>query len=83
MWNEFVNQTKSKIADLRNHHHDSTASTIYAAAFLSHFVPSNTDWLHLDIAGVDAINSDTSHRYSGATGETFRTLFQFLVKRTN
>jgi leucyl aminopeptidase len=78
MWNEFVNATKSKIADYRNDAPESKASTIYAGAFLSNFVPKDVNWLHLDIAGVDMLKNDISHRYSGATGEILRTLFEFL-----
>lgn len=78
MWNEFVNSTKSKIADYRNDAPESKASTIYAGAFLSNFIPKNVDWLHLDIAGVDMLKKDILYRYSGATGEILRTLFEFI-----
>jgi len=81
MWPEFVNQTKSKIADYRNDSPESKASTIYAGAFLSNFVPENVDWMHLDIAGVDMLKGDTPYRYSGATAESLRTLFNFLKKQ--
>ena len=78
MWNEYITSTKSKIADYRNDAPESKASTIYAGAFLSNFVPKNVKWLHLDIAGVDMLKNDSQYRYSGATGEILRTLFEFL-----
>jgi len=54
-------------------------------AFLSNFIPSqnkNKDkkisWIHLDIAGVSYLNNETSSRFSGATGETFLSIFKFI-----
>jgi leucyl aminopeptidase len=49
-----------------------------AGAFLSNFVPANTNWLHLDIAGVDFLKSNTNNRFSGASAESLRSLFSFL-----
>jgi leucyl aminopeptidase len=48
-------------------------------AFLSNFVPSKTDWIHLDIASRDFLKSNTENRHSGATAEILRTLFYFLL----
>ena len=78
MWEEYIDLTKSNIADLKNYSYESKAGTIMAGAFLSHFIPSGVQWLHLDIAGVDSLNHNTSYRYYGATGEIMRSLFGFL-----
>jgi leucyl aminopeptidase len=79
MWNEYVELTKSNIADLKNYTHGVHASTIMAGAFLSNFIPNKSNWIHLDIAGVDNLSYDTNMRNYGATGEILRSLFYFLV----
>ena len=80
MWEEYVSLTKSNIADLKNYSYESNAGTIMAGAFLSQFLPQNAIWLHLDIAGVDSLKSDTEMRHYGATGEIMRSIFYFLQK---
>ncbi len=79
MWKEYVDLTKSKIADYRNYSVEAKASTIMGGAFLSNFVPLKTDWIHLDIASRDFLKSNTENRHSGATAEILRTLFYFLL----
>ena len=83
MWEEYIEQTKSKIADLRNYTYESRASTIMAGAFLSNFIPKGVNWLHLDIAGVDSLKYNTKMRHYGATGEILRSLFHFLKNINN
>jgi leucyl aminopeptidase len=78
MWKEYVDLTKSNIADFKNYTFEAKAGTIMAGAFLSNFVPENTNWIHLDIAGVDNIKYTTQRRFAGATGEIMRSLFYFL-----
>lgn len=78
MWKEYIDLTKSQIADYKNYTYESKAGTIMAGAFLSNFVPEKTDWLHLDIAGVDNLKFGTSMRNYGATGEIMRSLFNFV-----
>ena len=78
MWKEYVELTKSNIADYKNYTYGVSAGTIMAGAFLSNFVPQNTNWLHLDIAGVDFLKSNTNNRFSGASSESLRSLFTFL-----
>jgi len=58
---------KSRVADMRN----STgreAGSITAAQFLQRFVKEETPWIHLDIAGVASVKSDTALAPKGATG---------------
>ena len=76
MWNEYIEQTESNIADYRNHSKGAQAGAIMAGAFLSRFIPDNTSWIHLDIAGVD-LNEGDSKRSYGSTGEIFRTVYDF------
>jgi leucyl aminopeptidase len=78
MWEEYIQLTKSNIADLKNYSKESKAGTIMAGAFLSRFIPNKTIWIHLDIAGVDELNEETNMRNYGATGEIMRSVFSFL-----
>jgi leucyl aminopeptidase len=78
MWNEYVQLTKSNIADFKNYTYESRAGTIMAGAFLSNFIPKNANWIHLDIAGVDNLNHATNMRNYGASGEILRSIFYFL-----
>jgi leucyl aminopeptidase len=78
MWNEYVELTKSKIADFKNYTYESKAGTIMAGAFLSNFIPEKAHWIHLDIAGVDNLKHNSVMRHYGATGEILRSLFSFL-----
>ena len=78
MWKEYIELTISNIADLKNYTYEAKAGTIMAGDFLSHFIPKETNWIHLDIAGVDNLKFNTQTRHYGATGEIVRTLFAFL-----
>jgi len=77
LWDEYYEQIKSDVADLKNTG-GRPAGTITAAAFLSRFV-GNTPWAHLDIAG--SMWSDDARHYiaKGATGAGVRLLIQFLI----
>ena len=78
MWEEYIELTKSKIADLKNYSVGVSASTIMGGAFLSNFIPNKAKWIHLDIAGVDMLKNETKMRNYGATGEILRSVFYFL-----
>ena len=58
---------KSRIADMKNIG-GRPAGSITAAQFLQRFVKDDTPWIHLDIAGVALIQSDTDYAPKGATG---------------
>ncbi len=82
IWDEFIEDTKSIIADLKNIDPNGDASTINGAAFLHNFIPKtkkNINWVHLDIAGVSHIKDDSKFRYAGATGEYYRTLVRYFL----
>jgi leucyl aminopeptidase len=77
LWEDYYEQIKSDVADLKNTG-GRPAGTITAAAFLSKFV-GETPWAHLDIAGT-MWGSDTRHYVTkGATGAGVRLLIQFLM----
>lgn len=58
---------KSRIADMKNIG-GRAAGSISAAQFLQRFVKDGTPWIHLDIAGVASVKSDTALAPKGATG---------------
>jgi len=77
LWDEYYEQIKSEMADMKNTG-GRPAGTITAAAFLSKFV-KDIPWAHIDIAAVD--NMESSHPYltKGATGFGVRLLGELLL----
>ncbi len=74
---EYAEEMKSKIADLRNTGPRwGGAST--AAAFLRQFV-GETTWAHLDIAGMDIFQKGTEYAACGSTGFGVRLLTTYLM----
>ena len=76
MWDEYSNQIKSDVADVKNVG-GRAAGTITAAAFLRKFVGDHA-WAHLDIAGTSWVDEDRPISTRGATGIGVRLLTQFL-----
>ncbi|WP_299982980.1 leucyl aminopeptidase [uncultured Ruegeria sp.] len=70
-------QLKSRIADMKNVG-GRPAGSITAAQFLQRFVKDETPWIHLDIAGVASVSSETSYAPKGATGWGVRALSRFV-----
>lgn len=70
-------QLKSNIADMKNVG-GRPAGSITAAQFLKRFVKDETPWIHLDIAGVASVTSDTAFAPKGATGWGVRALDRFI-----
>ncbi|MEM6941032.1 MAG: leucyl aminopeptidase [Pseudomonadota bacterium] len=64
---------KSKIADMKNVG-GRAAGSVTAAQFLQRFVKEGTPWIHLDIAGVASVKSETALAPAGATGWGVSTL---------
>ncbi len=58
---------KSRIADIKNTG-GRPAGSITAAQFLQRFIKDGMPWIHLDIAGVASVKTDTSYAPKGATG---------------
>ena len=58
---------KSRIADMKNVG-GRAAGSVTAAQFLQRFVKPDMPWIHLDIAGVASVKSDTMLSPKGATG---------------
>ncbi|MFY2824920.1 leucyl aminopeptidase [Ruegeria sp. MALMAid1280] len=70
-------QLKSRIADMKNVG-GRPAGSITAAQFLQRFVKEDTPWIHLDIAGVASVSSETSYAPKGATGWGVRALSRLV-----
>ncbi|MEL7213326.1 MAG: leucyl aminopeptidase [Pseudomonadota bacterium] len=73
-------QLKSQIADMKNVG-GRPAGSITAAQFLQRFVLDDTPWIHLDIAGVASVKSETAFAPKGSTGWGVRALDR-LVRDT-
>ncbi len=58
---------KSRIADMKNIG-GRMGGAVTAAQFLGRFVKDETPWIHLDIAGVASVKSETALAPTGATG---------------
>ena len=69
---EYRASIDDKVADLKNMGGD--AGAITAGLFLQEFVPANTAWAHLDIAGTAFSTSDWKYHGWGATGWGVRSL---------
>ncbi len=77
---EYRDQMKSKIADLKNIGKARMAGTATAAAFLENFIKNDISWSHLDIAGV--CDSQVHLPYcptNGASGVMVRTVSHYLM----
>ena len=69
---EYADGLQGKFADLQNIGAD--AGAISAALFLKEFVPENTAWSHLDIAGTAFTTKEWKYTSYGATGIGVQTL---------
>ncbi len=76
---EFHDDMKSPVADLKNIGGSSFGGSSKAAAFLSKFVKNDIPWAHLDIAGIgDSQGHKAYCPAKGASGLIVRTLVDFL-----
>jgi leucyl aminopeptidase len=71
---EIRKKLDSKVADLRSVSGDRWGGALVAAAFLREFVPENTPWAHLDIAGPSFGDKEYGYVSPGGTGVGVRTL---------
>ena len=74
---KYQRQLKSEFADLANIGGPAGGS-ITAACFLENFIPANTSWAHLDIAGTAWVSAGGSVS-KGATGRPTALLSQYLI----
>ena len=71
---EIRGKLDSKVADIRSVGGDRWGGALVAAAFLREFVPENTPWAHLDIAGPSFGDKEYGYVAPGGTGVGVRTL---------
>lgn len=76
MWDEYAEQIKSDVADVKNTG-GRPAGSITAAKFLEKFA-EDMPWAHLDIAGPAAAEKDSPYQPKGGTGFGVRLLVQML-----
>jgi leucyl aminopeptidase len=76
----YDDQIKSRIADMKNVG-GRPAGSITAAQFLQRYVKDDTPWIHLDIAGVASVKSETALAPKGATGWGVRALDRLVADR--
>jgi leucyl aminopeptidase len=77
MYDEYKEQNKSNVADIKNVG-GRLAGAITAAKFLSEFV-DDAPWVHLDIAGTSLTDKERGHQVKGATGVPVRTLVNLVI----
>jgi leucyl aminopeptidase len=77
MFDEYREQNKSDVADIKNTG-GRWGGAITAAKFLEEFV-EGTPWVHLDIAGTDLAEKDRGYIVKGATGIPVRTLIALVL----
>ncbi len=76
MWDEYGEQIKSDIADIKNVG-GSSGGAITAGKFLEHFI--DYPWMHFDIAGVSFATSRKNYSTVGGTAFGLRMLLDFLM----
>jgi len=77
MYEEYKEQNKSDIADIKNTG-GRYGGAITAAQFLGEF-SGDTPWAHLDIAGTFMMDKERGYLVKGATGVGVRTLVNFVL----
>ncbi len=77
MYEEYKEQNKSDIADIKNVG-GRYGGSITAAQFLAEFA-GDTPWVHLDIAGKELSDKERNYLTKGATGVPVRTLVNLVL----
>ncbi|MEO1257548.1 MAG: leucyl aminopeptidase [Bacteroidota bacterium] len=77
IWEEYRNEMKSDVADIKNFSGAPSAGAITAAKFLEAFIQDHPVWAHMDIAGVAVSDSEFSSQKS-ATAFGVRLMTQYL-----
>ncbi|MFD1142501.1 leucyl aminopeptidase family protein [Larkinella insperata] len=77
LWDEYKEDIKSDVADLKNFSGKPVAGAISAAKFLEVFTESHPAWAHMDIAGMAFADTEFGTQ-KNATGFGIRLLIDFL-----
>ncbi len=78
LWDEYLEDVKSDVADVKNVGMGRAAGTIAGAAFLVKFV-DGYPWVHLDIAGTAWADREQPYKPKGGTGVGVRLLTQMVL----
>ena len=78
--NDYDKELNSPFVDLKNIGAGRYGGATTAAQFLQRFVPKNTKWAHLDIAGTTWKNGGDSMNNKGATGFGLTLIADFIDK---
>ena len=77
LWQEFEENLKSDVADIKNISEEGDAGVIIGATFLKNFV-GEIPWVHIDIGTTVWSKSDKGVLTKGATGVTVRLMMEML-----
>lgn len=77
IWEDYKKLLDSDIADIK--HCSSRPDAILAAIFLKEFIPENTPWVHVDMAGTGFQEREGIFSYEGASGYPVRGLINFIL----
>ncbi|MFC1481156.1 leucyl aminopeptidase [Candidatus Neomarinimicrobiota bacterium] len=80
MWEEYTEDIKSKIADIKNLGEARLAGTVAGGVFLKEFV-GDTPWAHLDIAGTAWQGKDQPYVPAGGSGVAVRLVTSLILDR--
>ncbi len=78
MDDEYAEDIKSTIADVKNTGAGRTAGTIAAGAFLREFVKEGTSWCHVDIAGSGWLKKGRPYLPDGPSGAGVRMIMELI-----
>jgi leucyl aminopeptidase len=80
LWDDYKDELKSDVADVKNFHGKPIAGAIVAAKFLEVFVDEHPNWAHLDIAGM-AFGDSEFGTMKSATAYGVRLLTHWLRRQ--
>lgn len=80
LWDDYKDELKSDVADVKNYHGKPIAGAIVAAKFLEVFAENHANWAHLDIAGTAFGDSEFASTKS-ATAYGVRLLIHWLQQQ--
>jgi leucyl aminopeptidase len=80
LWEEYTEDIKSKIADIKNLGEQRLAGTVAGGVFLKEFV-GDTPWAHLDIAGTAWQGKDQPYVPAGGSGVAVRLVTSLILDR--
>ena len=82
LWEDYLADMQSDIADIKNLSGKPVAGAITAAKFVEYFTSEHAKWTHLDIAGVAFTDSEYA-KMRTATAYGVRLLVKYMEKIAN